>query len=104
MSKREMSAAEGFRDLRRRLPSLDRAFVRQRAIRRAVRILLTTGGVAIGFAIYELKTVQSGPAKLVSPQHALPGGVASTSKGSTPENAPDARSEVEAAGAPNGDR
>lgn len=51
-TKREMSPNEGFRELRRKLPSLDRAYRRQRFAQWTVRVLLIVGTSSVAWAVF----------------------------------------------------
>lgn len=55
-----MSVEEGWTDLRRRLPPMNRAYVRQRNARLAVRSLVLVGISAIAFVLLEMRTKEAG--------------------------------------------
>jgi len=91
---RAMSAREGWRDLRRRLPSLDRAYRRQQALKWAVLTLLAAGAVA-GVGILATRNVAAESKRSRSLEVPPPSEVRSTGMHSGPESLPDADTRVE---------
>jgi hypothetical protein len=99
--KHEISLKEGFRNLRRRLPSLDRAYRRQRLVGWLLRILLIVGVAGIAWAAGALSgSARRWAAPVLSPVSARSGvpadnGMKSSRGGTQVEGAPDAIAHVE---------
>lgn len=99
--KRNMSAEEGWRNLRQQLPSLNRAYMRQRTTRLVIYGLLAVGAASAVFAFIQMRpdpAILPVPAK---PEPLSKKAVTSASVRPSAETAPDAPEHVEALGTPN---
>ena len=91
-----MTAKEGWKDLRRRLPSMNRAYVRQRALRWSVLGLLTIiGSIGIAFVGGQFRWPDGSKSSVLRTGHAIK--VKPNEPSAGPEGSPDGASQVEAA-------
>jgi hypothetical protein len=97
-TKREMSPNEGFRELRRKLPSLDRAYRRQRFAQWTVRVLLIVGTATVVWAaaaaIVTSRRRQAPPISPVSVRSDLPLDPTAVNPTKPPPNAEAAPDEI----------
>jgi hypothetical protein len=91
-----MSIDEGWKDLRTRLPSMSRAYVRQRIARLAVRVLFLVGIGIVACISLEMRGRKADLPRQAPFEHPPASRVSSTSTVTRGEAAVDATAQVEA--------